>query len=319
MASPHCLASLLTSLIPSPERLWVQLPEEHASRMSLLAKPCSTVRIFSGSAMTSAPRRAVGEEGESPVVTRLDESSVHVSASTGDPGLGVVLKKGRAIVPPEKREKPGAFTLVELLVVIAIIAVLAALVFPAARGFLDSSRVAKSTANLKSLSQGISLYTAENNGFLPYPSTTNRSVRSWWEVTYEAIYRKPAPPGFFIPHQTGTNLRGTVFYCPFVERSGEGTPVRSYGYNTYLKDGLDSQTASAPRIKLAKLTQPSKTLMLGTSKNTSAVGWGADPRETFSTRAGGKVLVIFVDGHADKLDKTNVPKSNQDIFWKGYK
>jgi type II secretory pathway pseudopilin PulG len=197
---------------------------------------------------------------------------------------------------------------VELLVVIAIVAILAALVLPSARGFLDSSRIAKSTANLKTLAQGVNLYVSENNGDLPLVNPTRgQGIDPWWEEVYKSVYQQTPPPEFFQPRDTATNLRGTAFHCPFVDKSGEGTPVRSYGYNSYLQVSRDQP------LKFPRLKQPSKTVMLGTSKNTS----GLAP-DRVSARAGGKILVVFADGHADKLDSTNIPDS-EDIFWKGHK
>jgi hypothetical protein len=41
---------------------------------------------------------------------------------------------------------------------------------------------------------------------------------------------------FFDTWEEAESLRGTVFYCLLKDQAGEGTPVHSYGWNTYLKD-----------------------------------------------------------------------------------
>jgi type II secretory pathway pseudopilin PulG len=188
------------------------------------------------------------------------------------------------------------------------VAILAALILPSARGFLDSSRIAKSTANLKTLTQGVNLYVTENNGYLPLVNPTRgQGVDPWFEAVYKLLYLQTPPSGLFQPHNTATNIRGTAFHCPFVDKSGEGTPVRSYGYNSFLQVSRDQP------LKFLRLKQPSKTVMLATSKNTSGL-----LSSRLSARAGGKILVVFADGHADKLVSTNIPDSYQDIFWKGH-
>jgi len=269
-----------------------------------------------------------GEDGNSKLtLLNRDPADPNAERETEQAGVGY-----NAFGLPRSRTPvriQGAFSLVELLVVISILAVLATLLVPAVRNVLQSSQIVKSAANLRTLSQGVSLYVSENDGLLPSPAgIPAEGIRPWWEDVYRMVYQKTADPAFFVPFDTATSLRGTVFQCPFVEKSGEGTPVRSYGLNTFLKDGVDMPpvpplpSVPAPRIKYARLMQPSKTLMLATSKNSSTVGWGSQPLDLasskLSTRAGGKILVVFADGHADTLSSTNIPPSNQDIFWKGY-
>ena len=60
-----------------------------------------------------------------------------------------------------------AFTLAELLVVIAVISLLIALIVPATRHALALARGSKSLSHLRQLAAGMSLYAAEQKGFLP--------------------------------------------------------------------------------------------------------------------------------------------------------
>lgn len=81
------------------------------------------------------------------------------------------------------------FTLIELLVVIAIIAILAALLLPALRGVRDKANTAACSSNLRQLGMGYSLYTNDNDGFMPppvleeTPTTTSPTAQGnshWW-------------------------------------------------------------------------------------------------------------------------------------------
>lgn len=62
----------------------------------------------------------------------------------------------------------AAFTLVELLIVIAIIAVLAALLFPAAKGAMEKAKRAKCISNVRQLGASFSAFAADHSGYLPH-------------------------------------------------------------------------------------------------------------------------------------------------------
>ncbi len=62
----------------------------------------------------------------------------------------------------------AAFTLIELLIVIAIIAVLAALLFPAAQGAMEKAKRAKCVSNVRQLGASFTVFASDNAGFLPH-------------------------------------------------------------------------------------------------------------------------------------------------------
>jgi prepilin-type N-terminal cleavage/methylation domain-containing protein/prepilin-type processing-associated H-X9-DG protein len=69
------------------------------------------------------------------------------------------------------RQKKLGFTLVELLVVIGIIAVLIGILLPSLNRARAAARTIKSSANLRSIGQGMAIYLAESKGVYPLTYT----------------------------------------------------------------------------------------------------------------------------------------------------
>jgi len=60
-----------------------------------------------------------------------------------------------------------AFTLIELLVVVAIVALLMSILLPSLSQAREQTKATKCLSNLRTLGQGIALYTAEEKSKLP--------------------------------------------------------------------------------------------------------------------------------------------------------
>jgi prepilin-type N-terminal cleavage/methylation domain-containing protein len=237
------------------------------------------------------------------------ENMLSIAAMSFSPSVGFAARKAPSGIFPSKLA--AAFTLVEMLVVLAVIALLAMIAVPATSKAINSARAAKSAQNLRTLSNGVLQGLADHNGLLP---TANNNALLWNVVAYEKVVGVKAPTPFFDPHPTGANLKGTAFYCPFLVSSGEGTPKRSYGWNIYIKDGVDTPGgALAPPLRIARVKKPSASMMMATTVRTSA----ANPM-TLSSRANGKVLVTYLDGHGAALAPEEIPTSAADPFWRPY-
>ncbi|MEY4300112.1 MAG: hypothetical protein RIR25_1348, partial [Verrucomicrobiota bacterium] len=205
------------------------------------------------------------------------------------------------------RHGARAFTLVELLVVIAIVGLLAALIIAGLPKAHEAAGIAKSSSQMRQIASAALLWANDNRGCLPTPTTP-----FWYQVLYPYIYNTNAPSPFFGLDNMGKNLRGTVLYCPLKDQAREveaGTPIRSYGWNMLLKDNNDQP------LPMARIEQSSKTMMLATTVKNSGVGPSKN-QWNFSTRAGGRTLVIFIDGHLERLAIEDIPTSDSDPFWK---
>ena len=85
---------------------------------------------------------------------------------------------------------PRAFTLVELLVVIGIIALLVALLLPAASDARERSRQTQCANNLRTLAIGLLVYSQDNHGALPGIATAPQQPWDWiyWQQWQGAPY-----------------------------------------------------------------------------------------------------------------------------------
>lgn len=80
---------------------------------------------------------------------------------------------------PRSRAREG-FTLIELLVVIAVIAILIGILLPALGKARAAARMTQVAANLRSVAQGMTAYTAENQKYPPsYVYASSRTGTSW--------------------------------------------------------------------------------------------------------------------------------------------
>lgn len=205
---------------------------------------------------------------------------------------------------PPKQLRRG-FTLIELLVTVAVIAILVALLFPAVKGALASTATAKCASNLRQIGNGYALYSADNDGNLPYTWDYGMSaiteigpyinVPGWWSML-------PGQPQ-------------VVSICP-ADDMDRPTGWPSYAFNLNLGDSRDGS-----RKKRASFGTPSKIcvaadgrgdlfLMDGQARN-------VDPTTSsfqFRLRHNGGANVLFLDGHV-ALMKPPFPYGSTDPFY----
>lgn len=194
----------------------------------------------------------------------------------------------------------SGFTLVELLVVVAIIAVLAMLLMPAAKGFIDKGKTAKCAANLKTLAVGALRYAGENNGRLPAANANDVAGphKSWHHAAL-------GDTNSYTDARKGPD----VMYCPCMEwpqRDGSIAPPFDYSYGINVRIAGVSYTNNAQSIRLQRLAKPSQVILLADGAcydEDNGHAWQLDNRGSGTKNYiskknhGGGANVAWADGH----------------------
>ncbi len=203
------------------------------------------------------------------------------------------------------------FTLVELLTVIAIIGILAAIVIPVVGKARKSARTTQSIANLRSIAQGVLLFTGENRRILPQLVDLNETggfgQRHWSRVIEP--YIAPASVGGWTDLYNRTYRQSPTLVSPLLE-NGQHHSIGDYGAN---RDVL-THPNSAPR-PLVEITRPSRTVMVAAAETRGfdrLVGaWFFETMAYIANPAGataapsdhgtGRIAAAFVDGHVEQI------------------
>lgn len=143
----------------------------------------------------------------------------------------------------------SGFTLIELLVVIAIVAILAAILIPAASSVRARSYESHAVANLKSIHAASMLFVADNGGRLPAVIYTNAESGAWENLWVDQIESYMPKSTDRVTTQGGRN---PAFYTPNVPV--ENRWVADYAAN----DNLMSDGILRPVVTV---TDPAKELL----------------------------------------------------------
>lgn len=241
--------------------------------------------------------------------------------------------------------KPGScpqgaasgFTLTELLVTILIIAVLAALFMGISATVRRSADNVGCLNNLRSIGSGIELYTQDHNGILPAansgPADNKPPLDMYRLVLPEYVYGNYATRSASgtISAESG----GNTFSCPACRRQfSANTMTSTYGFNSSIKFQA-SGSDKVQNLNKINIANPAKTMIMmdgsnayfGRTTGTNSAYWffevgaSGDRRPTKNDKKndfvhGGKVNVLFVDGHIEALTPKEIPTDARNIFWK---
>ncbi len=229
------------------------------------------------------------------------------------------------------RSVSSGFTLIELLVVIAIIAILAAILFPIFAQAKKQAQISACQSSLKQLGLGIKMYADDNGGTLMrYENRRPMPNRLMWfnfinpYLKEDKIYRCPCLP----------DAKTTAANVP------EQNRTYGYGLNINLCRSADPPSIPLPAnktfIKIDSVERPAATLMLCDAYTLEArngayvevgfpVAYGVnnnqgnklpyllDGNVGSRTRHGGRVSVLYVDGHVRTLPYAYVNQPYQTL------
>jgi len=221
------------------------------------------------------------------------------------------------------------FSLVELLVVIVVVAVLVALLSSAIPRSIAYAHQATCAGNLKQIHAAIMAYTNDHNGYFPpYCDTTPGRPYYYWNSKLRPYLRQPVANNFWDNAPAPENL----FRCPAETRprtdyqSTYGTGIENNGHSGLCglnglwfgvwayDDGFRKGWTKA--YPLASATQPSRTALLFDHDQGKASGPTQLRESVYAFRHGGKINVIYFDGHVGMISKDAIPPSS-DVFWRG--
>lgn len=150
--------------------------------------------------------------------------------------------------PTRTSWRDSAFTLIELLVVISIIALLVAILLPALQQARENSRRIACLANLRSLGQGVYIYAADFDGYIP--NYVPGQQGHFWGGHYDLKRTNTEQPGEDWAGVGRLYVQNIVtapgaFYCPSAE--GKNSGVNSLTLGAQWPSSGDPDSASVIR------------------------------------------------------------------------
>jgi prepilin-type processing-associated H-X9-DG protein/prepilin-type N-terminal cleavage/methylation domain-containing protein len=211
----------------------------------------------------------------------------------------------------DRRQVPAsstAFTLIELLVAITVVVVLAALIMPATKGVVETSRSGVCMGNLRGVGAAMLLYASDNNGRLPavYDILADQT---WNMALTENGYLPKPNPG-----------EASILLCPSQQSKRWRSPSLTYGmrippqHDWYGSSYIYTVTGGTVRdLEGADYGAQSKFMIAGDSIYTGASEFEGNKQSYyFLTRSADAHAIhlrhnkrgnfLFADGHVEPLN-----------------
>jgi prepilin-type processing-associated H-X9-DG protein len=197
-----------------------------------------------------------------------------------------------------------------MLVVVAIIGVLAALVFPALNASRRAGQNVRCISNLRQIGVGLLAYVADHDGALVPGAHTQElpKIVAWFTVLNDYLGGQ----------EFTTTSAPAVWLCPSKVPKPMSTTTSiymGYGWNYTSFGDLVGSTSLGWGSKMAQVTKPSHTIIIGDSKdpwiNPAATPQNyylyRPPSVNLATRHSGRGNYLMLDGHVESLPPTMDP------------
>lgn len=227
------------------------------------------------------------------------------------------------------RKYKTAFTLIELLVVIAIIALLVSILLPSLQNAKELARRVSCQSQMRAISTAVSLYSAENDGYLFTTSNTSG-------VPQEVNWMYAIRPYFGITEPISSSATGEEYlHCPSHEIPATWNPWQwfyssfaanaepnafnrcyNYGGNYYENRNNISNIVNPAEVMMYVETGGDMMPIAHTLILYSIQYYGVDG--IIADRHGGGLNEIFFDGHVAYRKRADFPQLDvSELYWGG--